>query len=285
LLVEEMILSDTLFNADEWVTDALLQRGHASRYQGSVTLEPGATPSRFVPWVAPRVHESVQPDADVVPAAAIADATATETTPVPAAAQGEDDPAPAAAEPGRELSEQALEEIRQQAFELGKQWSAGAAQERQRALEERLGTMLDTLAAARVDFLDFQHALIELARFMALQIVRAELHTDADWLQRLVHTCITEVRSHGDGLVQVRLSPADFSLLQPRFASLEGIRLERDDALERGDIDISMGATRITQQVEAQLRRVCATLCDELTRTHSSAQALLGTRDDEVQDS
>lgn len=277
-------MSDTLFNADEWVTDALLQRGHAARsYQGSVTLEPGATPSRFVPWVAPRVDEAVPLDADIPPAA-MAYATAIETTPVPAATQMQGDPAPAAAEPARELSEEALDEIRQQAFELGKQWSAGAAQERQRALEERLGTMLDSLAAARVDFLDFQHELIELARFMAVQIVRAELHTDADWLQRLVHTCITEVRSHGDGLVQVRLSPTDFSLLQPRFASLEGIRLERDEALERGDIDISMGATRITQQVEAQLRRVSATLCDELTRSHSAAQALLGNRDHEAQD-
>jgi flagellar biosynthesis/type III secretory pathway protein FliH len=101
-----------------------------------------------------------------------------------------------------------------------------------------------------------------------------------------VHTCIAQLRSHGDAPVQVRLNPADYSLLQTRFAALEGVRLERDDTLQRGDLDISMGATRITQQVEAQLRRVCASLCEELTRTHTPApaQALLDSRDEEAHD-
>jgi flagellar biosynthesis/type III secretory pathway protein FliH len=282
-------LSDTLFHADEWVTDALLQRGHATRsYLGTASLEPGATPSRFVPWVAPRVDAPEQPGADTPPAApATGEATDAAAPLLPAEASDDDAPAADSGTPTRLLTEEALEEIRQQAFELGKQWSAGAAQERQRALEERLGTLLDALAAARVDFLDFQHTLIELARFMAQQIVRAELHTDPQWLQQLVHTCIAQLRSHGDGLVQVRLSPADYSLLQPRFATLEGVRLERDDSLQRGDLDLSMGATRITQQVEAQLHRVCTALCDELTRTHAPAPApaLLDARDEETHDS
>jgi flagellar biosynthesis/type III secretory pathway protein FliH len=281
-------LSDTLFNADEWVTDALLQRGHATRsYLGTAALEPGATPSRFVPWVAPRLEEPEQPTAALPAALATLESAAAAVPPLPAAPSDEDTAAAAAAQSAHVLTEEALEEIRQQAFELGKQWSAGAAQERQRALEERLGTLLDSLAAARVDFLDFQHTLIELARFMAQQIVRAEVHTDPQWLQQLAHTCITELRSHGDGVVQVRLSPADYSLLQTRFATLEGVRLERDDTLARGDLDISMGATRITQLVEAQLRRVCTDLCDELTRTHAPApaQVLLDARDEETHDS
>ena len=281
-------MSDTLFHADEWVTDALLQRGHATRsYLGTASLQAGATPARFVPWVAPRVDEPEQPGSAALPAAALAAGEAAAAAP-PLATEAADEEAAAAdtAEPTQLLTQEALEQIRQQAFELGKQWSAGAAQERQRALEERLSTLLDTLAAAHVDFLDFQHTLIELARFMAQQIVRAELHTDPQWLQQLVHTCIAQLRSHGDAPVQVRLNPADYSLLQTRFAALEGVRLERDDTLQRGDLDISMGATRITQQVEAQLRRVCASLCEELTRTHTPApaQALLDSRDEEAHD-
>lgn len=174
------------------------------------------------------------------------------------------------------LTDEELEDIRKAAFKQGKD-EAGAELDAQiGAAERRFVDLITQLAETSVDLQEVKTTVAELAIFIAQQVIRAELTISAQWLDTLVEQCLQEIRLHGNQGITVSLSESDFAEHSVRLAERhELVKFTGNKALQRGDIEVSMGATHISEQIKLKLALVSENLLTTLTTpAHTDAPAI-----------
>jgi flagellar assembly protein FliH len=152
-------------------------------------------------------------------------------------------------------------QVQQEAHERGFAQGLAEGQQEARRRAERLAALLDALG---FPFRELDQAvdeeLAKLAVALASQLARREIAGDADFLRRTVRECLG-ILPVGTRHITVYLNPADADLL---VASLpEGPahdwRLERDAALERGDLRVVSASSQVDGQLESRLAAIIAT--------------------------
>jgi flagellar biosynthesis/type III secretory pathway protein FliH len=174
-----------------------------------------------------------------------------------------------------------LELLRSAAFDAGKRQALDELG--QQTVDNELGfrELINSLSASKVDMSGLQKSVTELSMFIASQIVRAELSINAQWCENLIERCLAEIRLHGNDVVAVRLSRSDFESHCARLVQAhEAVHFTHDDRLRPGDVEIEMGATRISELIETKLATISQQLLSSLTadtpsRAHATGSNLL----------
>lgn len=273
-----MILSDISKVNVDWTLNKLLSASRASKqYVTRTFTEPAAEGKVFAPWVPRQLDHGEKNPTDLVGDNAdqlANDGTASNNYPK----QDEDTNADL---PQQEtidtltqtLSEQELETIRMEAFEQGKQEAAAQLDETIGANERRLVELIDQLANARIDLYDLKRTVADLAMFISKQAIRAELTISAQWLDNLVEQCLQEMRLHGNEKITVSLSESDFEAYQSRLSARHSlVTFVSDKKLHSGDIELSMGATRISELMDAKLKLISDQLLTALAGSSDTSQ-------------
>jgi flagellar biosynthesis/type III secretory pathway protein FliH len=261
-LAEATILSDySKINVD-WKLNQLLSASRASKqYVTRVVDDTVAQSLAFAPWVPRQLstaakHASGNTKSEADPSAS----DDTNSAPSPdehndktSLSQPIEDIEPAL----NMLTDQELLDIRTESFEQGKREAAAELDEQIGETDRRFVALITQLANTSVDLLEVKRSVADLAIFIATQLIRSELSSSTQWLDNLVEQCLEEIRLHGNHQITVSLSEADFEEHQSRLAGRhELVVFISDNSLQPGDIEMSMGATRISERMTEKLSEI-----------------------------
>jgi len=162
------------------------------------------------------------------------------------------------------LSEEALNTLREEAYQRGLQAGRQEAleaqeneQQHQRELLRHLGIELRSL---QQDPQRLFEPLKRLAVHVAEQLVRGELQVSGHVIQRLIQQCLEEIE-HPDEPVIVSLNPDDLQRVQALGGgSVEHMKLEADAQLTLGSVRVRVNDTLVedlmTHRLEPLVRRL-----------------------------
>jgi flagellar biosynthesis/type III secretory pathway protein FliH len=269
-LAEATILSDASKVNVDWKLNQLLSAGRASKHYVTRAVTDAEAESRaFAPWVprqlspaAKNASANTERDGDhITNDDPVFDTSPNEDGDNTSASQALDVTEPAL----NMLTDQELEAIRAAAFEQGKRAAGEELDEQIGAAERRFVELMAQLANTSVDLQDVKRTVADLAIFIAKQVIRTELSISARWLDNLVEQCLDEIRLHGKQVITVSLSEPDFDEHRTRLAERnELVEFISDKTLQPGDIQMSMGATRLSERITEKLavisERLLATL-------------------------
>lgn len=255
-----MILSDKPSANIDWKLNKLLTASRASRnYVSRPAPEAADNKPGFSPWAPREINKrSVDiPATDPQQDDAAADGVTTNSAEPRDEAQlttvATTQKAAASSEDGTLMSAGDLEQLRSAAFEQGKRQARADLGQSVQDNELRFGELLEALSGAKVDLSSLQTSVAELSLFIARQVVRAEITVDSTWHQALIERCLEEIRQHGNDLVTVRLSRADFDRHHLRLMQgHESVVFAPDDRLRDGDVEVDMGATQVSELISAK---------------------------------
>jgi flagellar biosynthesis/type III secretory pathway protein FliH len=254
-----MILSDASKVNVDWKLNQLLSASRASKqYVTRAVADAAAESKAFAPWVprqlsAAASHASADIEGDGNHIAS--DDPDIDSSPDQ---DGDNSAAPPpidVVEPALNmLTDQELDDIRAAAFEQGKREAGAELDEQIGAAERRFVELMARLAKTSVDLQDVKRTVADLGIFIAKQVIRTELSISTQWLDTLVEQCLEEIRLHGNHLITVSLSEADFDEYRTRLGQRhEFVEFISDKTLQPGDIEMSMGATRISERITEKL--------------------------------
>lgn len=242
----------------DWKLNQLLSASKASR--SFVARQPAETPaskSGFSPWT-PRdlnqqsiqiLSSQARPFVDERETGSLMDA----------ANSAEQKNTGASAAEGVLMTAGDLEQIRTAAFEQGKRQARAEFAQDVEDHEQRFGELIDSMSAERVDFSAWKEAVSDLSLFIATQVVRAEIAINPQWHDALLDRCLDEIRRHGNDQITVRLSRVDFEIHHARLLpGHESVTFTPDDRLQPGDVEVEMGATRISELIGTKLEQIAA---------------------------
>lgn len=249
----------------DWKLNQLLSASKASR--SFVARQPAETPvskSGFSPWT-PRdlnqystqtLSSQARPFADERETGSLMDAANSADG---RAGSAEQKNTGATAAEGVLMTAVDLEQIRTAAFEQGKRQAHAEFAQNVEDHEQRFGALIDSMSAERVDFSAWKEAVSDLSLFIATQVVRAEIAINPQWHDALVDRCLDEIRRHGSDQITVRLSRVDFEIHHARLLpGHESVTFTPDDRLQPGDVEVEMGATRISELIGTKLEQIAA---------------------------
>ena len=165
------------------------------------------------------------------------------------------------------VSEEALEQLRNEAFQAGvaegraqllAETHAERAQERE--LIQRLGMELQSISQ---DPQRFFEPLKRLSLHLAEQLVRAELKLSGQAIQGLVQSCIAQLE-HPVPPVQVTLNPDDLKQLQAMGEAVTShLQLEPDANLRPGSVRVRVQDSVVQDLIENRLEPLARRLLPE----------------------
>ncbi len=170
-------------------------------------------------------------------------------------------------EVGPGVSEQQLQEAREQAYAQGLKEGARQAQtevegERQKE-REALRSLMIELRALEHNPQRYFEPLRRLALHLAEQLVRGELSVSGQAVDRLVKSCLDDLGSH-DKAVVVMLNPADMRGLQALASEDQAaLQLEADPALLPGSVRVRVHDTEIQDFIEHRLEALARRILGE----------------------
>lgn len=242
------------FSAD-WSTDPLLNsKVKAPHFLRTHWDE--ASAQSFGPW---RVTPKTEPADGLMTANADAMAAAAEhDSPSDAAAAPDEAQAQAAEAPQQQaMSEAALDQLRDEAFQKG--FLEGQAQVRaehdaERAKEHELIRHLGIeLRSITQDPQRFFEPLKRLALHLAEQLVRAELQLSGQAVHNLIQACVQQL-DHAPEAVHVSVNPEDLRRLQALGESAtQHLHLEADAQLRPGSVRVRANDTVVQDLIENRL--------------------------------
>jgi flagellar biosynthesis/type III secretory pathway protein FliH len=249
-----MILSDHPKANIDWKLNQLLTASKASRsFVARQTVETPVNKTGFSPWT-PRDFN--QQSIQTLSSQARPFVDERETGSLMDAANSGDERAGSA---GVLMTAGDLEQIRTAAFEQGKRQARAEFAQNVEDHEQRFGELIDSISAERVDFSAWKEAVSDLSLFIATQVLRAEIAVNPEWHDALVDRCLDEIRRHGNDQITVRLSRVDFEIHHARLLpGHESVTFTPDDRLQPGDVEVEMGATRISELIGTKLEQIAA---------------------------
>jgi len=278
-----MILSDKTAANIDWKLNQLLSASKASRTYVTHPLEQAAIEKpKFSPWSPKQLNQSSTQNQSAPAGQPVADDVGSEISANPfspeqsrAATQHLE---PVAIPPNSRITTDAeLELLRSAAFDAGKRQALDQMGQQTVDNEQGFRDLINSLSASKVDMSGLQKSVTELSMFIASQIVRAELSINAQWCQNLIDRCLAEIRLHGNDVVAVRLSRSDFESHCARLVQAhEAVQFTPDDRLRPGDVEVEMGATRISELIETKLTMISRQLLSSLTADTPSAAPVTG---------
>ena len=249
----------------DWKLNQLLSASKASRsFVARQSVETTANKAGFSPWTPRDLNESSlhalssqsSPFAEERAKGSMID-SANRGDERPASAEHKNTGAPAAE--GVLMTAVDLELLRTAAFEQGKRQARAEFAQDVAENEHRFGELLESLSAERVDFSAWKEAVSDLSFFIATQVVRAEIAVNPQWHEALLDRCLNEIRRHGNDQITVRLSRVEFEIHHARvLKGHESVTFIPDDRLQPGDVEVEMGATRISELIETKLEQIAA---------------------------
>jgi flagellar biosynthesis/type III secretory pathway protein FliH len=260
-----MTLSDHPKANIDWKLNQLLSASKASRsFVARQTVESPVNKTGFSPWT-PRDfnQQSIQtlssharPFVDERASGSMMDAA--NSTDERAGGAEQKNSGASAAE-GVLMTAGDLEQIRTAAFEQGKRQARAEFAQNAEDNEQRFGELIDSISAERVDFSAWKQAVSDMSLFIATQVLRAEIAVNPEWHNALVDRCLDEIRRHGNDQITVRLSRVDFEIQHARLLpGHESVTFTPEDRLQPGDVEVEMGATRISELIGTKLEQIAA---------------------------
>jgi flagellar biosynthesis/type III secretory pathway protein FliH len=274
-----MILSEKQSANIDWKLNELLSASKASRTYVTHPLEKSAVDKlEYSPWSPKQLFQlstqshiasEGQPAGDQEGNALLPPEQASVTT-------RQSEPA-AIHDNSRIISDAELEQLRSSAFAAGKKQALDELGQQAVDKELRLRELMNSLADSRVDISGLHRSIRELSLFIASQVVRAELSINPQWFEKLIESCLAEIRLHGNDVVWVRLSRPDFEAHYDHFVHAhESVRFTHDDRLRPGDVEIEMGATIISEFIESKLAMISEHFISSLSEDNSSRDDVKG---------
>ncbi len=268
-----MTLSNTSEGNINWKLDKLLSASRESKqYVARSNLPRVENELVFSPWtprqlpdtsaesVAPANEEATEPETDT-------DILSSDSSELSPALEPETQDE--SCDTNYLKSEAVLEEINK-AFEQGKLQGVSETESKYSKTEQELSELIDSISNMKIDITDFQKTIVQLATFIASKIVRAETLINPNWIDSLVEQCIHEIRQHGHEALIVRLGIDNFESYSQRLLKRhENISFVKDEDLDVGDVEITMGATSITESIEKKLQKISAQLLESLQASSS----------------
>lgn len=259
-----MTLSDHPKANIDWKLNQLLSASKASRsFVARQTAETPANKSGFSPWTPRDLNQHSTPP-ELFQPKPFADERATGSVSDGAnsadeRAAAEQKNSGASAAEGVLMTAGDLEQLRTTAFEQGKRQARAEFAQNVEDNEQRFSALIDSICAERVDFSAWKEAVSELSLFIATQVVRAEIAINPQWHDALLDRCLDEIRRHGNDQITVRLSCVDFEIHHARvLKGHESVTFIPDDRLQPGDVEVEMGATRISELIGTKLEQIAA---------------------------
>jgi len=266
-----MTLSDKAPANIDWKLNQLLSASRASRsYVTRQVLQVPVTSPGFAPWSPREIGPVSMDNPPVADDQFASDSMASRATETSAAADSsalahEHKPRAGLSPGAVVMMPDELEQFRSTAFEQGKQQVYAEQKQIADANEQRFTELMQALSAARVDYSSFHAAVAELSLFIATQVVRAEITTQSAWYESLIDRCLDEIRRHGSDRITVRVSRLDFDRHHQRFERRQDlVMFVADDSLQQGDVELEMGATKISEVIAAKLAHIAEDMAARL---------------------
>lgn len=185
-----------------------------------------------------------------------------------------------------ELNEQHLLIARQQGYVQGLKDGMTKALhdlETERAKErELIQTITSELEALKNEATRLHEPLRKLALHIAEQLVRGELSTSAEAVERLVRACLADVNGQEQG-INVSLNPNDLERVRPLLKNNEpALNLQPDMGLLPGSVRVRSNDTVIEDLIENRLEGLARQLLSEPETWLKNASRLAGTQVESV---
>lgn len=188
-----------------------------------------------------------------------------------------------------ELNEQQIRIARQQGYVQG--LKDGMAKtlhdlETERAKERDLiQTITRELATFQGDAIRQFEPLRKLALHIAEQLVRGELSTSGEAVERLVKACVADLNGHENG-INVSLNPSDLARVEPLLKNNEPpLHLQPDLSLLPGSVRVRCNDTVIEDLIENRLEGLARQLLAEPDPWLKNASRLAGAQVESVESS
>lgn len=185
-----------------------------------------------------------------------------------------------------ELNEQQIRIARQQGYVQG--LKDGMAKtlhdlETERAKErELIQTITSELAALQNDATRQFEPLRKLSLHIAEQLVRGELSTSGEAVERLVKACVSDLNGQENG-INVSLNPSDLERVQPLLKNNEPpLHLQPDMTLRPGSVRVRCNDTVIEDLIDHRLDGLARQLLSEPDPWLKNASRLTGSQVESV---
>lgn len=185
-----------------------------------------------------------------------------------------------------ELNEQQIRIARQQGYVQG--LKDGMAKtlhdlETERAKErELIQTITSELAALQNDATRQFEPLRKLSLHIAEQLVRGELSTSGEAVERLVKACVADLNGQENG-INVSLNPSDLERVQPLLKNNEPpLHLQPDMSLRPGSVRVRCNDTVIEDLIDHRLEGLARQLLSEPDPWLKNASRLTGSQVESV---